>query len=81
MHALLGWEILLWISLRRKGALLVVRLWLRVVIAIGVRVLVDRRRIGGWWGGAGLLLSPGAVYVPIERWRDTKASIHVDDTD
>lgn len=49
------------------------------MIAIGVRVLVDRRRIGGWWGGAGLLLSPGAVYVPIERWRDTKASIHVDD--
>ena len=51
------------------------------MIAIGVRVLVGRRRIGGWWGGARLLLSSGAVYVPIERWRDTKAGIHVHDTD
>ena len=68
-----------WIFLRRKAALLVVRLRLRVVFAIGAGVLVDRRGIGGWWGGVLVLLLSGAVYAPKERWSNTEARIHAED--
>ena len=59
--------------------MLVVRLRLRVVFAIGAGVIVDRRGIGGWWGKGLLLLYSGAVYVPKERWRNTEARIHAED--
>ncbi len=82
IHALLRWITLLWVSLRRKAALLVIRLQLGVLCATGAGVLVDRRGIGGRWGGVLLLHFSRAVHVPSERWgKNTKAGIHVDNTD
>jgi len=81
IHALLRWITLLWVSLRRKAALLVIRLQLGVLCAIGAGVSVDRRGIGGRWGGVLLLHFSRAVYAPSERWGKTKAGIHVDNTD
>lgn len=69
---------MLWVTLRRKATLLVIRLWLGVLSAIEAGVLVDRRGVGGRWYGVLLLLYSGAVYAPSERWGKTKARIHVD---
>ena len=55
--------------------MLVIRLRLGILSAIGASVLVDRRRIGGWGRGVLLLLLSGAVYVPSNRGRK-HARIH-----
>ena len=61
--------------------MLVVRLRLRIVFAVGAGVLVDRRGIGGWLGRVLLWLLSWTVYMPSERWRKNKARIHGDDGD
>ena len=57
---------------------MIIRLWLVVLAALGARLLVDCRGIGGVGSGVLLLLLSGAVYVPSKRG-GKHARIHVHD--